>query len=127
MIIKFMKNKGFTLLEILVVIGIIMILVGMMSVSYSTAQKKARDAKRKSDLSSIQNAMEQYYSVCGYKYPTSIPNTIYCPSPSMAIMPTVPTDPQTLTPYSPTINPTIYNICATLETETAPYCVSNLQ
>jgi len=67
------KNLGFTLLEMLVVIGLIGVLVGLGSVSYSTAQKKARDAKRKSDLKSIQNAFEQYYSICGYKYPGSIP------------------------------------------------------
>ena len=125
-----MKKKGFTLLEILVVIGIIMILVGMMTASYSTAQKKARDTKRKSDLKEIQNAMEQYYSVCGYVYPTSpITSGIICLSPSTAIMPTVPVDPLT-TPYVPTpATPTNYVICTNgkLETETAPYCVSSQQ
>ncbi|NCO89124.1 type II secretion system protein, partial [Candidatus Roizmanbacteria bacterium] len=40
-------KKAFTLLEILVVIGIISIMVAMGTASYSTAQKKARDAKRK--------------------------------------------------------------------------------
>lgn len=59
---------GFTLLELLVVIGIIGILVGLGSVSYSSAQKKARDAKRHSDLSDIQKFYEQYYSLCGFKY-----------------------------------------------------------
>lgn len=66
-------NRAFTLLEILVVIGIIGILIGLGAVSYSTAQKKARDAKRKSDLKTIQNAMEQCYSINTYQYPAELP------------------------------------------------------
>lgn len=68
-----MLRKGFTLLEMLVVVGIIAILVSMGIASYSTAQKKARDAKRKSDLTAIRNAFEQYYSLCSYKYPSTLP------------------------------------------------------
>lgn len=68
--LKIKNNLGFTLLELLVVISIIGILVSLISVSYSTAQKKSRDAKRKSDLKSIQNAFEQYYAVHN-TYPTS--------------------------------------------------------
>ena len=68
---KFQIHKGFTLLEMLVVIGIIAVLIGMGAVSYSTAQRKARDAKRKSDLKAIQNSLEQYYSICAYQYPSN--------------------------------------------------------
>ncbi|NTU46942.1 type II secretion system protein [Candidatus Roizmanbacteria bacterium] len=64
------RKNGFTLLEMLVVIGIIAVLIGMGAVAYSAAQKKARDAKRKGDLHAIQSAMEQYYSLCGFTYPT---------------------------------------------------------
>ena len=53
----------------LVVIGIIAVLVGMGSVSYSTVQKKARNAKRQSDLTAIQKVLEQCYSVNNYSYP----------------------------------------------------------
>jgi len=67
---KFQVKKGFTLLEMLVVIGIISVLVSIGFVSYSTAQKKARDAKRQSDLKSFQTALEQCYSVNGYTYPS---------------------------------------------------------
>lgn len=125
---KFKIKKGFTLLEMLVVVGIIAILVGIGAVSYSTAQKKSRDAKRKADLHAIRNALEQYYSVCGYQYPGSITSSIICTSPSIAVMPTVPPDPKT-TPY--VCNPcttTNYQICTTLESETiSNYCVSNQQ
>ena len=65
-----MKNiKGYTLLELLVVIGLITILMSFGIASYSTAQQKARDSKRKSDLKLLQNAMEQYYSICSFSYP----------------------------------------------------------
>ena len=66
-------KKAFTLLEMLVVVGIIAILVSMGIASYSTAQRKARDAKRRSDMSSIRNAYEQYYSLCSFRYPTALP------------------------------------------------------
>lgn len=129
-----MKKLGFTLLEILVVIGIIAILVGLGTSSYSTAQKKARDAKRKGDLKVVQNAMEQYYSVCGLVYPTpvsaKIPSSINCASPSSNIMTTSPTDPKTGVLYSmtePDGTTATFSICATMESETSPYCVQNQQ
>lgn len=62
-------TEGYTLLELLVVIGLITILIAFSATSYSTAQKKARDSKRRTDLRTLQNALEQYYSVCKYNYP----------------------------------------------------------
>jgi len=53
--------KGFTLVELLVVITIIGILTGISIVAYGQVQKNARDGKRKADLTSIQNALELYY------------------------------------------------------------------
>ena len=41
----------------------------MGTVSYTTTQKKARDAKRKADLHAFQNALEQCYAVNNYEYP----------------------------------------------------------
>lgn len=54
---KFIK-KGFTLIELLVVISIIGILAALVTVSFSSAQKQARDTKRKSDLRQYQNSLE---------------------------------------------------------------------
>ncbi len=62
-------QKGFTLMELLVVIGIIGILLAFVTVSFSRAQRQSRDTRRKQDLSAIQNAMEQYYSVNSFQYP----------------------------------------------------------
>lgn len=125
-------NFGFTLLELLVVIGIISILVGLGAVSYSTSQRKSRDAKRKSDVKILQNSLEQYYSVCGFNYPTpetGIYPAIICTNPTTAILPTAPVDPRTTTPYPCTgCTSTGYSLCTTLESESPDtYCVTNQQ
>lgn len=63
-------EKGFTLLELLVVIGIISMLVGVLSVSYNAMQKRGRDSRRRSDIRAVQEALEQYYVENTYVYPT---------------------------------------------------------
>jgi len=55
------KKKGFTLIEILVVIAIIGILAGIILVSLGKARSKARDAKRQSDIQQVLTAQVIYY------------------------------------------------------------------
>jgi len=55
------QQKGFTLIELLVVIAIIGILSSVVLASMNHARKKARDARRQSDLKSLQLALESYY------------------------------------------------------------------
>ncbi len=66
-------RRGFTLIELLIVIAIIGILAaGIISIINPMAQfQKANDAKRKSDLSQIQRALETYYQDHGF-YPAAV-------------------------------------------------------
>ncbi len=126
-----MMKKSFTLLEMLIVLGIIATILSVLTVSFSTAQKKSRDSKRKSDIKALQNALEQYYSACDYVYPTSIPvGGIICNG--VVIMTGIPVDPKSATPYiySPTgAAGAGFGICTnSLESESPTgYCVQSQQ
>lgn len=61
--------EGFTLLELLIVIGIIGVLMALATVAYSAVQVGGRNARRKQDLVAVQNALEQYYSANSFQYP----------------------------------------------------------
>lgn len=70
-----MKQSGFTLMELLVVMAILGILVVAGLGSFSTSQKKSRDIKRKNDLRQMTLALETYYNDFG-QYPMSDANHI---------------------------------------------------
>lgn len=61
------KNKGFTLIEMLVVVAIIGLLSAVVVVGLTGAREKARDSRRVADLREIQNQLElDYDSSTGY-------------------------------------------------------------
>jgi type II secretion system protein G len=64
------SKKGFTLIELLVVIAIIGLLATLAVVAFGSARKKARDAKRLSDIKQISKAVEMFNNDYG-RYPTS--------------------------------------------------------
>ena len=70
-----MRQLGFTLLEMTVVLAIMGILASAAIGAYLASQQKGRDAQRKSDLSQIQRAMEAYVSDHGL-YPAAIGSRI---------------------------------------------------
>lgn len=90
-----MPNKGFTLIELMVVITIITILATIGLISYQTVLKSGRDAKRQSDLRSIQSALEQYHNDQGY-YPFAITfgGSLVRPSTGAAYINQIPQDPK---------------------------------
>ncbi len=62
------NNKGFTIVELLIVIVVIGILALLVITTYSGIQAKARNSKRQTDLASIQTHLEAFYNENGY-YP----------------------------------------------------------
>lgn len=62
-------NKGFTLVELLVVISIIGILTTLLMVNFVGTREKANDSKKVQDLNSIKNALRMYYND-NQSYPT---------------------------------------------------------
>lgn len=54
------SKRGFTLIELLAVIAIIGILAGVVTISYASSRIKSRDAKRKSDVIAINDAIKLY-------------------------------------------------------------------
>lgn len=69
------KKRGFTLIELLVVISIIGILAAFIVASFTSAQAKSRDARRKADLDALKKSLELFKgdTTGGAFYPQVIP------------------------------------------------------
>lgn len=139
---KFLR-RGFTLLELLIVIAIIGILISVAAASYSSAQIKSRNARRMQDMKSVQSAMEQYYAT-NAQYPATAspscdPGTTYLPAglptdpkPSMSYVVSCTTGGGVSTYYGrATMEGSVGNsssaTCATFTTNGTYFCVKNLQ
>ncbi len=74
--------SAFTLIELLVVISIIGILAAISLISFTTSQKQARDAARKSDLKQYQTSLESFANAGNGLYPsrtaTNIASSTLC-------------------------------------------------
>lgn len=64
------NKKGFTIVELLIVIVVIGILALLVVTTYGGIQSKARDTKRTSDIGTIQTQLEAFFSQSGY-YPSN--------------------------------------------------------
>ncbi len=69
------QHRGFTLVELLLVIGIIAILSGLTLAAISPTKQLAssRDAKRQTDILAIMNGLHQYALDHNSNFPTGIP------------------------------------------------------
>ena len=63
------KSKGFTIVELLIVIVVIAILATLVIVTFTGIQQKARDSKRQTDVDALDSHLEAFYANNGY-YPT---------------------------------------------------------
>ena len=118
--IKKSSKKGFSLVELLVVIAIIAILSVVAYTAVGGNTIKARDARRKQDMSTIQQALEVYF-VANSKYPTSLESgTVLDGKIPKNILSDIPTDPSGKHSYKYATSGTSYQIGATLENEGTP-------
>jgi len=78
------QKKGFTIIELLVVVAIIALLASVVLVSLGTVRTKAKDAKVSSEFHSIQLALESYnanhggYPNPNYENPSAPSDNLYC-------------------------------------------------
>lgn len=68
-------SQGFTLVELLVVLGIISIMATLMIGNFNASRQRANDAQRKADMKAVQTALRLYYNDYG-QYPASLGNQI---------------------------------------------------
>ena len=90
-----LHSFGFTLVELLVVVSIIALLTTIGMVVFTDAQIKARDARRKLDLSAMAGALEANQALIGYQplTPSQISGGNF-PNQKIISGFTVPTDPK---------------------------------
>lgn len=64
-------QKGFTIIELLIVIAIIAILALLVLNNFQGAQAKARDQQRTTDINNIHSKLEEFYNERNY-YPAAL-------------------------------------------------------
>ena len=109
-------SKGFTLVELLIVISLISILAAMGLVQYRNSVVAAKESTLKTDLFRMRDAIDQYYADKG-KYPSSLDTLV-----SDGYLRKVPVDPITNSadtwetvpaeadPANPSAEPGVYNV-----------------
>jgi general secretion pathway protein G len=111
-----MREAGFTLVELLVVLALISLLASMAVVQYKNGVRHSQESVLRTDLFRMRDAIDQYYADKN-KYPTSLETLV-----SEGYMRKIPEDPiaqsaetwQTVPaepdPANPTAEPGIYDV-----------------
>jgi len=123
-----MYKRGFTLVELMIVITIMAILATIAVMSFSRVQKQARDIKRKAEVKTIRDALQGYYVERGSfplsSAPAAASSVLSVLSPTfMSNIPAAPSGTAgTNSDYMYVTNSTgaIYGICVQLETSAEP-------
>lgn len=114
--LKASADRGWTLIELLIVISIVMILAAMSLTTYRNSVTLAKEAALRSDLAMMREAIDQYYADKG-KYPETLDALV-----SERYLRSIPKDPITNssdtwqteeaepTPGSNTAEPGIYEV-----------------
>ena len=110
------ETRGFTLIELMVVIALVSVLAGMGVVQYRNSVVRTKEAVLKEDLFRMRDAIDQYYADKG-KYPSGLDSLV-----SDGYMRKVPIDPITQSsdswqtvpaepdPNNPSAEPGIYDV-----------------
>ena len=86
----FEAQGGFTLIEVLIVLSLIVVLAGMGLATYTTSIRRSKEAVLHEDLFRMRDAIDQYYADKGH-YPADLPALV-----ADGYMRTVPKDPLTV-------------------------------
>jgi len=127
------KSKGFTIVELLIVIVVIAILATLVIVTFTGIQQKARDSKRQTDIDALDSHLEAFYANNGY-YPTitdlvtaGAPNTSWLNTNMAGFDPTALTDPKgsIITGSAPAAGTYVYSYVTTGCTTSQPSSSTN--
>lgn len=83
-------TKGFTIIELLIVIAVISILIGIALPRFKSMQDEGNIAKAKGELRTLQTAVESYYIHNSNAYPSALSSLT---SATPQILSSIPTDP----------------------------------
>jgi general secretion pathway protein G len=83
------RAAGFTLIEVLIVVTLIVVLAGIGLATYTTSIQRSKEAVLHEDLFRMRDAIDQYYADKGH-YPADLPSLV-----SDGYMRSLPKDPVT--------------------------------
>ena len=106
------NQKGFTIIELLVVIVIIGILVALALPQLFAAQARGRDTDRKNDLKNISQQLETYYNDNDGAYPDDLDTLV-----TEGLLSAIPTDPKADRTYEYVSDGASFTLAADLEND----------